>query len=302
MSETQLIPSQSADLLWSSDGFGHAQRVAKLFCESMLIPEHMRGKLPDVTIALLMAKRLNEDPLVVMQNIHNIKGKAGWSAQYVISRANQSGIFRGRIRYEYEGAGDTLAVTAKATLAETNEEISFTCDMQMAKNEGWTSSPKYKSMPKVMLSYRAATFLVRLNCPEVMLGYSTTTLEELETMPAEVRVVNPGAKTPAVRAIAEAARINEIPTQDEREAIEVGEEQQPEQQRAPRPASQTDRDRTIAAGRTFGLSPKDLEARVQHSAADWTDDDLTELGAMIREARAAKSAPKPAAQADDEGA
>lgn len=172
------------DLMWSAEGFAHAQRLAKMFSESSLVPDHLRGKVADVTIALLMSKRLREDPLIVMQNMHSVKGKAGWNAQYVIARANKSGVFKGRIGYRETGTpgADDYAVTAFAVLADTGEEVSFTASMAMAKAEGWTSNPKYKSMPQVMLRYRAATFLVRFHAPDVMLGAST--VEEIEDVVA----------------------------------------------------------------------------------------------------------------------
>jgi hypothetical protein len=168
--------------LWDPNTFEQAQRIGKMFASSVLIPEHLRGKLPDVTIALMMARRLGEDPLIVMQNIHVVSGKAGWSAQYIIARTNRSGVFKGRINWREEGRGDGLAVTAFAVLADTGEEVSFTASMQMAKDEGWTKNPKYRSMPQLMLRYRSATFLVRLYAPEVMLGVPT--IEEVEDVAA----------------------------------------------------------------------------------------------------------------------
>ena len=151
---------------------------AKMFAMSPLIPDALRQGGPDQAaanclIALEMANLMGESPLVVMQNIHIVKGKAGFSAQYMIARANSSGVFHGRINWREEGQGDGLSVTAYATLKDTGEEISFTCDMAMARGEGWTSNPKYKTIPKLMLRYRSATFLVRLYAPDVMFGYQT---------------------------------------------------------------------------------------------------------------------------------
>ena len=185
MSESLTITA-GTDLLWSPDGFAHGQRVAKMFSESALIPPHLRGKIADVTIALLLAKRMGEDPLVVMQSIYIVSGKAGWSAQYMIARANRSGIFRGRINWRVTGTGPTLNVVAFATLADTGDVVEIGCSMAMANAEGWTSNKKYQSMPELMLRYRSATMLVRLYAGDVMLGYST--VEELETLPPEVMV------------------------------------------------------------------------------------------------------------------
>lgn len=155
------------------------QREAKLFSNSPLIPDHLRKGGPEQAmancyIALKMAKTMGEDPLVVLQNIHIVSGKAGFASQYMIARANSSGVFKGRINWRVEHRNtDNLSVTAFAALADTGEEVSFTCDLPMARAEGWTKNPKYKSMPEVMLRYRSAAFLVRFYAPDVMLGYHT---------------------------------------------------------------------------------------------------------------------------------
>ncbi|WP_426163015.1 hypothetical protein [Sandarakinorhabdus sp. DWP1-3-1] len=165
--------------------FDLLQRKAKVFASSPLIPDHLRKGRPEEAlancyIALTMAEAMGENPLIVMQNIHVVSGKAGFAAQYMIARANASGIFAGRIDWRIAGTGKDLAITAFATLRDTGQEISVTVTMAMAEAEGWTKNPKYRSMPEVMLRYRSATFLVRFYCPEVMLGYQSA--EEVEDM------------------------------------------------------------------------------------------------------------------------
>ena len=48
-------------------------------------------------------------------------------------------------------------------------------DMEMAKAEGWLSKngSKWKTMPQLMLRYRAASFFSSLNCPELTMGLYT---------------------------------------------------------------------------------------------------------------------------------
>jgi hypothetical protein len=50
--------------------------------------------------------------------------------------------------------------------------------MDTARKEGWTKNPKYKTMPEQMLRYRSATWLIRLHCPEVLLGMQAS--EEIQ--------------------------------------------------------------------------------------------------------------------------
>lgn len=160
------------------------QREAALFASSPLIPQHLRGggerqAMANCYIALKLARTMGEDPLVVLQNIHVVNGKAGFATQYMIARANAAGIFHGRIDWRIDRSdAENLSVTAFATLKDTGQEVAVTCDMAMARAEGWTKNPKYKSMPEVMLRYRSAAFLVRFYAPDVMLGYQTS--EEVE--------------------------------------------------------------------------------------------------------------------------
>lgn len=164
--------------------FEQMQREAKLFATSPLVPAHLRQGTPEQAlancyIALHMAKAMGENPLLVMQNIYIVSGKAGWASQYVIARANASGVFKGRINWRIDRSDpQNLKVTAYATLADTGEVVEATVDMRMAKAEGWTNNKKYQSMPEVMLRYRSAAFLVRWYCPDVMMGYQT--VEEVE--------------------------------------------------------------------------------------------------------------------------
>lgn len=221
----QLATLESTDVLWDTAGFEHAQRVARLFAASPFVPEHLRGKksknpkeaeeqhiatVANCTIALLMAKRMNEDPLVVMQSMYMVSGKPGWSSQYLIARANRSGVFRGRIGWkvkrltperltfkrkvkigwengpiyeEREASMPNLSVTARAIVADTNEPVEYEVTSGMAVEEGWSDNAKYSTLGELMLRYRSAAFLVRLYAPDVMLGGSTT-VEELEDVSA----------------------------------------------------------------------------------------------------------------------
>lgn len=183
---TQLdTPEQPAQLPVRSperEAFSLMQREAALFAASPLIPQHLRSggadqAMANCYIALKLAKTMGEDPLVVLQNIHIVNGKAGFAAQYMIARANASGIFEGRIDWRID-RGQNLAVTAFAILKDTGQEVSVTVDMAMAAAEGWTNNKKYKSMPEIMLRYRSAAFLIRFYAPDVMLGYHTA--EEVE--------------------------------------------------------------------------------------------------------------------------
>lgn len=189
---TNAAPPARASLFDFTDP-AEAWKMAGQFSASGLVPAHFRGKQPDCFVALVAAQHLGDNPLTVMQNMYVVHGTPAFSAKYRIARANASGVFKGRIGWRTEGEGRSLAVTAFATLADTGEEVSFTVSMDMANAEGWTKNPKYKTLPELMLRYRAATFLTRLYCEDVMLGYHTREeMEDTHGVPAPAQAT-PGA-------------------------------------------------------------------------------------------------------------
>jgi hypothetical protein len=191
-----------------ADRFALRQRQARMFAMSPLVPDHLRRGTPEQAmancyIALTLAEAMGEVPLIVMQNIHVVNGKAGFAAQYMIARANSSGIFKGRIDWEIDRSdANNLSVTAFATLKDTDQRVEVTCDMKMAKAEKWTNNAKYSTMPEVMLRYRSAAFLVRFYAPDVMLGYQT--IEEVVDVGAAFA---PAASTLTATMITDQARL-----------------------------------------------------------------------------------------------
>lgn len=156
-------------------------QTANALSKSDIIPEQFRNKPANCFIALDTARRMGASVLEVMQSMYIVHGSLGWKATYAIALANKRGPWKGQLMFDTKGEGKSLAVTCWAMHAETGEKISRTVDMKLAEAEKWTVNPKYKTMPEQMLCYRAATFLIRLYCPEVLLGLQTT--EELEDIP-----------------------------------------------------------------------------------------------------------------------
>ena len=161
--------------------FELVQREAKLLAASTLVPKQYQGNIADVVVAMNLARRMNADPLMVMQSLHIIQGKPGWSAQFLIASFNACGKF-GAIYYEF--SEDKTECTAKTVELATGREIAGpSVSMEMAKAEGWATKPgsKWKTMPQLMLRYRAAAFLIRTTAPEIGLGlYTTDELRDID--------------------------------------------------------------------------------------------------------------------------
>lgn len=185
-----LVSVNSGDIYADVASFEHAQRIAKLFQASSLVPDHLKKNPSDVIVAFGLARTMGEQPLVVLQNIYFVSGKAAWKTEFMLARAGRAGVFKGPVRWRSEGEGDSLKVTAFVDLAgvegEARAEVSV--DMKMAKAEGWTKNSKYQTMPEHMLRWRSAAMLVRLYAPDVMLGLPI--LDEIEV--AEVPQIRAG--------------------------------------------------------------------------------------------------------------
>lgn len=180
---TALAPLQTGDastlgFLSNPAAFEHTWRVAKAFSLSQMVPPHFQGKPENCMVALMMAQQLEVNPLLALQNLTVISGRPGFNAQFAIALANRRGPFAGPITWNSKGQGDSLEVTAQAVIKSTGEAVAVMVSMEMAKAEGWTKNTKYRSIPEQMLRYRSATWLIRLYCPEVLLGFGTS--DELE--------------------------------------------------------------------------------------------------------------------------
>jgi len=153
-------------------------RVCGTLAKSTLIPRDFQRSPENCLVAMLIARKMNEDPITLMQHMYILHGRASFSTAYMIARANASGRLRGVIMWELTGTGDDLQVEAYATLAATGDRIAVSVSLRTAKSEGWTKNSKYRTMPELMLRYRAASQLIRLYLPDVLLGYSTDELAD----------------------------------------------------------------------------------------------------------------------------
>jgi len=204
-----------------------ALKFSEVIAQSDIIPSHYKGKPANVFIAVQSALRMNLDPMQVMQNTFVIGGKLGMVSSFAISLANGSGLFASGIRYRVEGEDDKLKVTAYANLKKNGEEISYTIGMREAIAENWTKNPKYRTLPELMLRYRAATLLIRTHAPEVLNGMHM--VEEIEDVQASVRDVTP--KTQSVSSKLDSVLLSqekEVKAQDSKDRLKEIPEKQPQ--------------------------------------------------------------------------
>lgn len=160
--------------------FALSQREATALANSTLVPKEFQGNVANCLIALNLARRIGADPLMVLQNLDVIHGRPAFRATFLIACLNQCGRFT-PLRYRITGEGDERTCVAVANDMKTGEEYEGPpVSIRMAREEGWStkSGSKWKTMPDLMLRYRAAAFFARTTAPEVAMGLYTA--DEIE--------------------------------------------------------------------------------------------------------------------------
>jgi hypothetical protein len=170
----------------SMTAFEDAQRVARAIASSALVPQTYRGPegVPNVLIALDMARRMRAPILAVLQNLNVIHGRPSWSATFIISAISECGMFS-PLRFKFEGEGDSRSCYAYAVEHATGETLNGPrVTIAMAKAEGWygRAGSKWPTMPDVMLTYRAASFFGRIYAASILAGLQTS--DEVDDTPA----------------------------------------------------------------------------------------------------------------------
>ena len=175
--------------------------MAKLLTSSSIVPQSYRDNIADSVIALEMANRIGANPLAVMQNLYIVHGRPAWSSQFLISCINASGKFT-PLRYKMTGArgSDEWGCFAWAVDKSGERLEGPEVTIGTAKAEGWLqkNGSKWKTMPELMLRYRAATLFARLFAPELTMGIQTDD-EVIDISPIvtdPVRAAKPAKVTP----------------------------------------------------------------------------------------------------------
>lgn len=176
---------ESTDLaVFSSiQGFEVAQRMAKALYTSTMVPETYRGEqnLGSCLIALDLSARMGLNPLMVMQNLYVVKGKPSFSGSFLIGLVNSSGLYKSRLKFEQVGqiGTDSYGYRAYAYDLDGDKIYGPPVTLRTAVTEGWwNTNKKWQNLTENMLRYRAGSFFVKANCPELTFGIPTR--EEVE--------------------------------------------------------------------------------------------------------------------------
>ena len=180
----------SLGIFGSSDNFMMATQMAKAFASSTIVPKEYQGNYANGLVAIDMANRLKTSPLTVMQNLDVIQGRPAWRATFLIAMINSSGKYDMELQFDEKRDKNEKPYSCTCWTEKNGRKVTgIEVTMDMAQAEGWVNKngSKWKTMPQVMLRYRAASFFSRMNCPELSNGLYTVE-EVIEIADADYKV------------------------------------------------------------------------------------------------------------------
>ena len=200
LANSTLVPADYRAKNVKRDKFGRVERE-----------EENPNAISNCVLALNMAQRMHADPLMVMQNLYIVENRPAWSSQFIIAAINACGKFS-PLRFDLADEGEkdftweekiweenpqtgksyrksvqrqgrihNFSCVAWAIEKESGERLSSPrVSIALAVAEGWygKDGSKWKTMPEVMLRYRAASFFGKLYAPELLMGIASA--EEMQ--------------------------------------------------------------------------------------------------------------------------
>lgn len=169
----------SAPTMWNDLALLKANlQTAKILASAAAVPDTYKGKPGDCLIAIDLANRMGISPISVMQFSQVVKGNFTWKGQACKALVDANIKFANSYYVMFGEPGtDSWGCRLDAIDRRTGEVIHGPeVTMKMAKDEGWydKAGSKWKTMPQLMLKYRAAAFFARTECPQSLMGFYTS--------------------------------------------------------------------------------------------------------------------------------
>lgn len=196
--ENEIMIQEETALSTSNMFENNVLEQAKFLSNSTIVPVQYQRKPENCYIAVDMANRMGVPVMMVMQNLHIVQGKPSWSGAAIKSMLDNSGKFED-VETVYVGQPNTdnwgAFVTAK--LKKNGKVLKgATVTIKTAKDEGWynKTGSKWKTMPELMLTYRANAWFARQFAPELLMGLQSVEEVEDVSKPTINKVANPYEK------------------------------------------------------------------------------------------------------------
>jgi hypothetical protein len=172
-----MVADLSGGLYSSSDTLRIARNFAQDLSKSTMIPMQYQNNYANCLVALEYANRTGQSPLQVMQSLDVIKGTPAWRSKALIGMVNTSGKYDEDLHFSYgkDDKGEIISCFAWTKKdGVVVEGLPYT--LATAKKEGLLSKNNsyWEKDSTLMLTYRAVSRFVSINCPEISLGLYTS--------------------------------------------------------------------------------------------------------------------------------
>jgi hypothetical protein len=153
-------------------------QAAKVLATASAVPDAYKNRPGDCLIAIDLSNRMGISPISIMQYSQVVKGNFTWKGQACKALIDGNNKFANSKYVMFGEPGtDEWGCRVEAISRYSGETIvGPDVTMKMAKDEGWYDKPgsKWKTMPALMLKYRAAAFFARTECPDSLMGFYTS--------------------------------------------------------------------------------------------------------------------------------
>ncbi|MDN5044955.1 hypothetical protein O8C96_04365 [Aliarcobacter butzleri] len=186
MSKNELVSLEKEEKLLELEvkRFELEQRRATALSKSAFFPNALKNDVASAVIIYDLANRMNISVMEVAQSIFIIYNKPSFETKFLVARLNDSGKIKGSLRTVI--SDDKRSAYCEATCSVTNEILKgMTYTLDIAKAEGLIDKQgsKWKTMPELMLRYRAQSNFINEFFPEIKFGCKTKEeIEDVETL------------------------------------------------------------------------------------------------------------------------
>lgn len=190
---SDLMTVEATEIATATENPVSLMESAKMLSNSTIIPVQFQRKPENCYIALDMANRMGVPVMMVMQNLYVVQGRPSWSGTAIASMVQNSGKFDDvELIYTGQEGTDSWGAYVTAKSKKSGKTLKgATVTIGTAKAEGWyaKSGSKWKTMPELMLCYRAYAWFARQHCPDLMMGLQSN--DEIEDVTTRREVRNP---------------------------------------------------------------------------------------------------------------
>lgn len=168
---------------------GEVQSLAEILVKSTLLPEALRGKIPDVIFQILTGQELGLPPMSSIRGVHIVQGKPILSADVMVALVRASGSCE---YFQVETETET-SVTYVAKRKGDPKEQRYTWSDEDTKLAGLNTKDNWRLYKKQMRRARCRAILARDIWPDILAGIYEADSQEIEAR-SSTPIVNRDSK------------------------------------------------------------------------------------------------------------